>query len=126
MRRWALMLSMALAGAAAADDVKTRTEALANQLRCVVCQNQTIADSTAPLAVQLKGEVRGQLAAGRSDEQVKDFLVQRYGDFVLYQPPFKPATWLLWGGPALLLGAGLMLLLRIVRRAGRDVDEEGA
>src|SRR3712207_4416839 len=119
-----LVLLMALALPASAADLDQRTDALANQLRCVVCQNQTIADSTVPLAVQLKGEVRRQLAQGKSEEQVREFLTQRYGDFVLYQPPFKPSTWLLWGGPAVLLAAGLALLLMTVRRAAR-LPEEG-
>lgn len=116
-------LLMALALQASAGELDDRTEALSNQLRCVVCQNQTIADSTAPLALQLKAEVRKQLAAGRSEQQVADFLVQRYGDFVLYRPPFKPSTWLLWGGPAVLLATGLALLFNTVRRA-RLIDEE--
>lgn len=82
---------------------------LAQQLRCLVCQNQTIADSTADLALDLKKQVREQLAQGRSDQQVIDFMVQRYGDFVLYRPPVKPLTWLLWFGPLGLLLTGLGL-----------------
>lgn len=83
---------------------------LTSELRCLVCQNQTIADSQAELAVQLKKEVRQQLAHGASDEQVRDFMVQRYGDFVLYRPPVNRSTLLLWGGPALLLLLGGVLV----------------
>lgn len=83
---------------------------LTAELRCLVCQNQTIADSQAELAVQLKGEVRDQLARGASDQEVRDFMVQRYGEFVLYRPTLNAQTALLWGGPAVLglLGLGLL------------------
>ncbi len=84
---------------------------LAQELRCLVCQNQTIADSQAPLAIELKNQVREQLAEGRSDQQVIAFMVQRYGDFVLYRPPVKASTWLLWFGPFLLLLWGLLTLI---------------
>lgn len=83
---------------------------LSAELRCLVCQNQTIADSQAELAVQLKAEIRSQLARGATDEQVRDFMVERYGQFVLYRPPLSPHTALLWGGPALLLLLGAWLL----------------
>jgi len=84
-----------------------RAQRLGAELRCLVCQNQTIADSQAELAMQLKREVRQQLARGASDQQVRDFMVQRYGEFVLYRPPLNDATVWLWGGPALLLAFGL-------------------
>lgn len=84
-----------------------RAQRLSAELRCLVCQNQTIADSQAELAMQLKREVRQQLARGASDQQVRDFMVQRYGDFVLYKPPLNDATVWLWGGPVLLLALGL-------------------
>jgi len=84
-----------------------RAQRLASELRCLVCQNQTIADSQADLAVQLKQEVFNQLASGATDDQVRAYMVERYGEFVLYNPPFMPATWLLWGGPLLLLGLGI-------------------
>lgn len=93
---------------------------LASELRCLVCQNQTIADSQADLALQLKGEVRRQLQQGASDVQIREFMVQRYGDYVLYRPPVNKTTWLLWFGPALLLtlgGALLGLHVRDRRRA---------
>ena len=84
-----------------------RVQRLSAELRCLVCQNQTIADSQAELAMQLKREVRQQLARGASDQQVRDFMVQRYGEFVLYRPPLNDTTVWLWGGPVLLLSLGL-------------------
>jgi cytochrome c-type biogenesis protein CcmH len=101
---------MASAAPAADPALDEHVNRLASELRCLVCQNQTIADSQAELAVQLKHEVLQQLARGDSDEQVRAFMVQRYGDFVLYRPPVNHATWLLWGGPALLLLLGAALL----------------
>jgi cytochrome c-type biogenesis protein CcmH len=89
---------------------------LAHELRCLVCQNQTIADSNAPLALDLRNQIREQLAAGKSDEDVMEFMVARYGDFVLYRPPFKPATLALWLGPFLLLAAGALVFWRRVAR----------
>lgn len=83
---------------------------LASELRCLVCQNQTVADSQAELAMQLKKEVRKQLAQGSTDEEVRAFMVQRYGDFVLYKPRLNSSTWLLWGGPLLLLGLAALLV----------------
>ena len=100
-----------------------RAVRLAEQLRCLVCQNQSIAESNAELAVDLRRQISEQIAAGRSDGEIVDFLVQRYGDFVLYRPPFKAATLLLWLGPALLLLAGLWALARALRRRGRAPDE---
>lgn len=90
---------------------------LTEQLRCLVCQNQTIADSTADLAVDLKNEVREKLGRGESDQQIIDFMVTRYGEFVLYRPPMKESTWVLWFGPFLLLLAGLVVLGLRLRRA---------
>jgi cytochrome c-type biogenesis protein CcmH len=87
-----------------------RVTHLTEELRCLVCQNQTLADSHADLAVDLKNQVREQLAQGRSDQQVLDYMVERYGDFVLYRPPVKGITWVLWFGPFLLLLGGLALL----------------
>ncbi len=108
---------MALSFHAWADDVslEKRTAALAHELRCLVCQNQTLADSNAPLAVDLRHQIREQLAAGRSERDVKDYMVERYGDFVLYRPPFNAATALLWAGPFLLLLCGFFLLFRKIR-----------
>jgi cytochrome c-type biogenesis protein CcmH len=93
-----------------------RVMKLAHELRCLVCQNETLADSQAPLAADLRGQIREQLAAGRSERQVVDFLVERYGDFVLYRPPLKATTVLLWAGPFLFLAFGTLLLVRRVRR----------
>jgi cytochrome c-type biogenesis protein CcmH len=92
--------------------VAARAAQLANELRCLVCQNQSIADSNAELAVDLRRQIREQIAAGRSDGEIVDFMVTRYGDFVLYRPPFKAATALLWLGPALLVLAGFWVLAR--------------
>ena len=105
-----------------ADDpaLEKRVTRLANELRCLVCQNQTLADSNAPLAVDLRNQVREQLRAGASEQDVVDFMVARYGDFVLYRPPFKATTLLLWAGPFLLLALGVGLLLRRVRSAARE------
>jgi cytochrome c-type biogenesis protein CcmH len=88
-----------------------RVTHLTEELRCLVCQNQTLADSHAELAVDLKNQVREKLAQGQSDQDVLDFMVERYGDFVLYRPPLKGITWVLWFGPFLLLLAGLAILL---------------
>ena len=93
-----------------------RVMSLAHELRCLVCQNQTLADSNAPLAVDLRNQIREQLAAGRSEGEVVEFLVARYGDFVLYRPPFKSTTALLWAGPFLFLAFGAFMLVRFVRR----------
>ncbi|HEY5898056.1 MAG TPA: cytochrome c-type biogenesis protein [Burkholderiales bacterium] len=89
---------------------------LSHELRCLVCQNQTLAESNAPLAVDLRNQIKEQVAAGKSDRQVIDFLVERYGDFVLYRPPFKAATFILWVGPFVFLLAGLYFLVRLLRR----------
>lgn len=96
---------------------------LASELRCVVCQNQAIADSHAPLAVQLKQEVRRQLSEGASPEQVKSFMVERYGEFVLYQPTLTPATAMLWVGPALILVVALGVAALVLRRRRLHPDD---
>jgi cytochrome c-type biogenesis protein CcmH len=103
--------------------LEARVMKLATELRCLVCQNQTIADSHADLAVDLRKQIREQLVQGRSEDQIRDYMTARYGDFVLYKPPFKPTTALLWVGPPLLLvGAliGLFLMLRARQRASPD------
>ncbi len=122
-----LVLSSPLAAEAppvAADPVlERRVLSLSEQLRCLVCQNQTIAESHAELAIDLRNQVREQLAQGSSEQQVIDYMVARYGDFVMYRPPFKPMTWLLWWGPALLLAAGLGgLALQLHRRAATEPE----
>jgi cytochrome c-type biogenesis protein CcmH len=100
-----------------ADDlaVEARVQKLGEELRCLVCQNQNIADSHADLAMDLKKQLREQIAAGRSDGEIKDFMVERYGDFVLYRPPLKATTVLLWAGPFALLLIVIVLLLRRLR-----------
>jgi len=106
----------------AADPVlEKHVLAISEELRCLVCQNQTIADSHADLAVDLRNQVREKLIQGMSDRQVVDFMVQRYGDFVLYRPPVKATTWFLWFGPFLLLLGGLVFLGLNLKRRARDM-----
>jgi len=93
----------------------SRAVKLSEKLRCLVCQNQTIADSNAELAQDLRRQIHEQIAAGRSDDEIVAYMVARYGDFVLYQPPVKSTTMLLWAGPALLLIVGFAGLIRVVR-----------
>ena len=101
-----------------------RYKELITEIRCLVCQNQSLADSDAELAHDLRAEVYAMVQDGKSDEEIVEFLVARYGDFVLYKPPVKPSTYLLWFGPfALLLLAGV-LLLRAVRRQKRTATTE--
>ena len=95
---------------------ETRFHDLAAELRCVMCQNQSLADSNALIALELRREVLDLIRAGKSDAQVKDHLVQRYGEFVLYKPRVEGRTWLLWLGPALILLAGSALVVALVRR----------
>jgi len=125
MRSLAAALLLAFAGFAfgqpiSVDRPDPRTEdrlkALAEELRCLVCQNQTIADSNAPLAVDLRNQIRGQIAEGRSDDQIRGYMVERYGDFVLYRPPFHATTALLWLGPPLLVVGGVAAFVVVVRR----------
>ena len=118
MRRLVFTLMIASGPAfAQAPAVEERVKALAEELRCLVCQNQTLADSNAPLAVDLRNQIREQVKAGASDEQVVGFMVARYGDFVRYRPPFTATTFLLWAGPFLFLLAGAILLFRRVTRS---------
>ena len=94
---------------------QSRAVKLSEQLRCLVCQNQTIAESNAELAVDLRRQVREQIAAGKSDEDIVKYMTDRYGDFVLYRPPLRATTFLLWGGPLLLLALGVFVLVRLIR-----------
>jgi cytochrome c-type biogenesis protein CcmH len=96
-----------------------RIKKLETELRCLVCQNQTLADSNADLADDLRREVRGLAKDGKSDNEIKAYLVARYGDFVLYNPPVKSTTWLLWGGPFGLLFGGAILWWTVLQRRGR-------
>lgn len=116
MARFLLLIFVSSVIAAEDPSLDRRVAELAHELRCLVCQNQTIADSNAPLAVDLRNQIREQLAAGKSERDVIDFMVARYGDFVLYRPPFKAATLALWLGPFLLLALGAWIFYRRVAR----------
>jgi cytochrome c-type biogenesis protein CcmH len=96
-----------------------RLKRLETELRCLVCQNQTLADSNAGLADDLRHEVRSLALAGKSDDDIKSYLVARYGDFVLYKPPVKPITWMLWFGPFALLAGGGAIGWVVLRRRAR-------
>ncbi len=120
-----LLTNAAFAGDAKplADDpvIEARLKAMSSELRCLVCQNTTLADSTAPLAEDLRKEIRVQMRAGKSDQEVVDYLVARYGDFVRYRPPVNNETVLLWFGPFLLLLIGGFVLFRVLKKhAGND------
>ncbi len=104
---------------AADPAIEARLNVLAVDLRCLVCQNQSLADSNAPLAEDLRREIREQMQKGKSDREVIDFLVERYGDFVLYKPPLKTSTLLLWGGPFVLFFVGLAVLVGLLRKRTR-------
>jgi cytochrome c-type biogenesis protein CcmH len=124
MKRLLMALCLAAAAATApamdpdADDpaVEARLVELAQDLRCLVCQNESLAGSQAALAQDLRREIRVQIRAGKSDREVIDYLTARYGDFVLYRPPFKPLTWLLWLGPLVFLGIGTVVWYRLAAR----------
>jgi cytochrome c-type biogenesis protein CcmH len=114
-----LLIALWLAAAPAfADDdaMSARLKSLETQLRCLVCQNQTLAESEAPLAADLRNEVRKLAQSGKSDDDIRAYLVARYGDFVLYKPPVKPVTYLLWFGPFVLLAAGIAVWWSVLRR----------
>ena len=97
--------------------METRARALQRQLRCLVCQGESIDESRSPLAGDLRHLVREQMAAGKSDQQIEDFLVARYGDFILMKPPVQPDTWLLWLAPFLVLGIGGAVAWTVVKKA---------
>ena len=101
---------------AADPALEKKVYAITSELRCLVCQNQTIAESHADLAIDLKNQIRGMVKAGQTEAQIKKYMVHRYGDFVLYRPPLMKTTYLLWGGPFLLLVIGFMVLLFNLRR----------
>jgi cytochrome c-type biogenesis protein CcmH len=109
--------------AALAEDpvAEKRLQALSKELRCLVCQNETIADSNAELAVDLRREIRSMIRDGRSDADILDFMVTRYGDFVLYRPPVKAITLLLWGGPLVLLLVGIVAMRSYLKRRSIQV-----
>jgi len=126
MRTLACLLLILFAGSAFAGDaapladdpaLEQRLMRLSTELRCLVCQNETLADSRADLAIDLRNQIREQMQAGKSDEDIKVWLTQRYGDFVLYRPPVKSSTWLLWFGPfALLVVAAAAMFIYLRRR----------
>ncbi len=99
--------------------VEQRLISISEEMRCLVCQNESLAGSRADLALDLRRELRELIKQGKSDEEIRTFMVDRYGDFVLYRPPVRPTTWLLWLGPFILLIGGVIILLRYVRRRGR-------
>jgi cytochrome c-type biogenesis protein CcmH len=105
---------------------EARFHALASSLRCVMCQNQSLADSDALIARDLRREIIAMMRAGRSDAQIREFLVARYGEFVLYKPRIEPSTWLLWFGPLALFAAGGATVLFVVRRRSARLGAEAA
>jgi cytochrome c-type biogenesis protein CcmH len=101
--------------------VEARVNKLAEELRCLTCMGQSIADSQSSFSSDMKREIRAMIKAGKNDKEIMDFMVQRYGDFVLYRPPVKNTTWLLWGGPFLFLVLGLVfLMMKLRKRGGRS------
>ena len=130
--RWLLVIILLIPSLAAAEEarplaenpqVEARLKTLAVELRCLVCQNQTLADSNAPMAEDLRREVREMITIDMSDREIIDFLVQRYGDFVLYRPPWKASTTLLWLGPFVLLIAGATGLVFALRRRQKKLAD---
>ncbi len=120
----------AVAPALLADPAQeARAQSLEREIRCVQCENEPIAQSTADIAADMRRLVRERVAAGDSDEEIRAYFRQRYGDFVLFRPPWDARTWALWGAPFLLLGLGFVVVLAMRRRAGEDAapltPEEG-
>jgi cytochrome c-type biogenesis protein CcmH len=134
MRRlFVLLFGLILAGSVLAREappsvpdpaLEKRAMALADELRCLVCQNQTIADSHAELAIDLKNQIREKLKAGMGEKEILDYMVARYGDFVLYRPPVKATTLLLWFGPFIVLIAALAGLFHYLRRRRTAATEQ--
>ena len=123
----ALLASLAVGREAAplAEDetVEKRMVAISDEMRCLVCQNESLSGSHADLAKDLRREIRTMIKAGKTDQEIKDFMVDRYGDFVLYRPPLKATTYLLWFGPFLLLVVAILALVNYLRRRGKRLDE---
>lgn len=111
---------------AADPALEAQVQLISRDLRCLVCQNETIAASQSSLAIDLREQVRVQLKQGRSEAQIRDFMVERYGDFVLYRPPVKALTWLLWGGPFVLLLVAVVALRRTLTRRSQQLAEAPA
>lgn len=125
MKTWLLAAALLVSAsfAAAFEPIEFRDAAeearfreLSAELRCVMCQNQSLADSNAQIAADLRAQVLELMREGKTDREIKDYLVARYGEFVLYNPPVKPATWLLWFGPALIVLGGAAAVVVVVRR----------
>jgi cytochrome c-type biogenesis protein CcmH len=130
--KWLMLIILCVSGSAWAGEARpltddpvaeARLKHLAVELRCLVCQNQTLADSSAPLAEDLRREVREMIAKNMSDPEIIEFLVSRYGDFVLYRPPLRATTTLLWVGPFALMAIGVTALVMTLRRRSRTVVE---
>ena len=119
---WASVPAREAPPAAADPALEARLHKLSTELRCLVCQNETLADSRADLANDLRREIRDMMKAGKSDREITEFLVARYGDFVLYRPPVKSTTLLLWGGPFALLALGIVIWFVLLRRRTRRVE----
>ncbi len=119
------VVAMAKEAQPTSDDpqLEQRVMKLSQELRCLVCQNETLADSRADLAEDLRRQIREQMKAGKSDKEIIAFLTDRYGDFVLYRPPVKPATYALWFGPFILLAAGLAILYRYLGQRRRMIQD---
>ena len=124
-----VLLMLACTGVAAKDAallaedpvVEQRLIAISEELRCLVCQNESLAGSRADLAMDLRRELRNLIKQGKTDAEIREFMVSRYGDFVLYRPPVKPTTWLLWLGPFGLMAVGLVALFVYLRRRNTEV-----
>ena len=119
-------LGLAKEAQSASDDpvLEERVMNLSKELRCLVCQNETLADSRADLAEDLRNQIREQMKAGKSDKEIVGYLTQRYGKFILYNPPVDPTTYLLWFGPFVLLLAGLFLLFRFVKQRRELITDQ--
>ncbi len=120
------LLAPAIDAERAFDDpvLQQRYENINRELRCLVCQNQTIADSNAGLASDLRREVRDLIAAGKTDDEIREFMIERYGDFVLYRPRMTAQNLLLWAAPILLLVIGVIAALRVIRRRAAEAEDE--
>lgn len=133
MRPWLWLLLLCFSWPLHANEAKPLAEdevveqrliKIAQEMRCLVCQNESLAGSRAELAEDLRREIRAQIRQGKTDQQVIDFMVSRYGDFVRYRPPVKPTTWLLWFGPFLLLAGGVGALALALRHRNRLAPED--
>jgi len=129
-----LLLALAAAASGALDAngqiedpaLQSRYERITKELRCLVCQNESVADSNAPLAEDLRRQVRDMLIGGKSDEAVFDFMTARYGEFVRYNPPLEPKTLLIWGAPFIMLLIGAAVVVRVVKQRSRMPLDDGA